>query len=255
MSLTLDEVVEVFSSGFSYCRSVVWPYEVERFGVLTVLRDSPRPMDQLRNQEIVTTCLDAERVVKEVKSFGPSKFFLCVLHDMEAPVAHIKSAFKAYNFRMLRTEPVFARSTAESGLVQTEFRMSRIVSQLEAAAVEAAIGKRQTPAVVLANDEERCRQFAAWDGDRPIGWVSSIRTPGNRSWVHNLHVAPDYRRRGIGGNLMRFMLADDFERGVETSVLFASADGAKLYGKVGYTQVGLLQMFAPIKSAWASYCR
>jgi len=255
MSLTLDEVVEVFSSGFSYCRSVVWPYEVERSGILTVLRDAPRPMDQLRNQEIVTTCLDAERVIEEVKSFGPSKFFLCVLHGLDAPAGDIKSRFKAHNFRMLRTEPVFARSTAETEAPQMEFRMSRIVTPMEAGAVEAAIGKRQTPAAVLANDEERCRQYAAWDGDRPIGWVSSVRTSGNRSWVHNLHVAPDFRRRGIGGNLMRFMLADDFRRGIETSVLFASTDGAKLYGKVGYAQVGLLQMFAPIKSAWASYCR
>jgi predicted N-acetyltransferase YhbS len=255
MKPTLDEIVEVFSSGFSYSRSIVYPYEVERRGVLTVLRDAPRPINQTRNQEIVTTSLDADVVVDQVRSFGPSRFFLCVLHDLDAPADEIKANFKSHDFRVLRTEPVFSRSTHGSPEPQGEFRLSRLVSEFEANAVERAIGKRQPSVAMLANDDGRCRQYAAWDGERPVGWVSSIRTPANRSWVSNLHVVPDFRRRGIGGDLMRFMLKDDSKRGIQTSVLFASTDGAKLYGTVGYEQVGLLQMFAPIKSLWASYCR
>jgi GNAT superfamily N-acetyltransferase len=88
------------------------------------------------------------------------------------------------------------------------------------------------------------RQYAALDGELPIGWVRSI-VVGDATWVSNMYVEPKYRRRGIGKSLLARMLRDDRAAGAEMSVLLSSHTGALLYPHVGYERIGTLLLFTP----------
>jgi hypothetical protein len=46
---------------------------------------------------------------------------------------------------------------------------------------------------------------------------------------------------------MSALLADDRAHGVESSVLLASSDGARLYPHLGYRRLGVLQIFCPVR--------
>ncbi|HUG12458.1 MAG TPA: GNAT family N-acetyltransferase [Opitutaceae bacterium] len=60
-----------------------------------------------------------------------------------------------------------------------------------------------------------------------------------------LFVARVFRGQRVGRTLMSTMLQDDLAHGVESSVLLASGDGARLYPHVGYERIGTLQLFIP----------
>ncbi|HQY88936.1 MAG TPA: GNAT family N-acetyltransferase, partial [Tepidisphaeraceae bacterium] len=94
-------------------------------------------------------------------------------------------------------------------------------------------------------DDRPDRQFVVMEGDRAIGWVTSIRTSDQFAWVANLQVDEEFRRKGIGRALMLALLKDDAKRGIKFSILAASKVGSTLYPQVGYTQAGLLQVFVP----------
>lgn len=248
----LSAVIQDFALGFSHTRSITYPYEVAKVGDFTILRDAPRTSGDVRNQELITTSTDVDSLIAQIKELRPTRFFLCVMLGLEGDAPGLKALVKAQGFRFLRYEPAFVRPPGGPPEPRTPYRMARITKQEEADAIH-QLARRQIRDEEIGNDEVKLRMFAAWDGDRPIAWVKSIRTSPGRSWVSNLYVDPEYRRRGIATDLMNLMLTDDRKRGIQTSVLLASYDGAKLYGSLGYQQVGTLQMFAPIKSIWASY--
>jgi GNAT superfamily N-acetyltransferase len=77
-----------------------------------------------------------------------------------------------------------------------------------------------SPASVLATTEV--------DGDCGIWWVATV---------------PEARGRGLSRDLLRVALADARERGMETSTLQATKLGRRVYERVGYTDLGALQMW------------
>jgi L-amino acid N-acyltransferase YncA len=90
------------------------------------------------------------------------------------------------------------------------------------------------------------RKFCVWDAVQDYGWVTSV--PYNdHAWVSSLYVHSKHRGKGFGRSLMSKLLQSDRENGVKQSVLLASSDGARLYPHLGYQQIGILQMFCPIK--------
>jgi CheY-like chemotaxis protein len=91
------------------------------------------------------------------------------------------------------------------------------------------------------------RQYVALDGDDIVGCVRSVDAAG-AAWCAGMFVSPSHRRRGIGKALLCRMLFDDRERGSRCSVLTASHAGALLYPHVGYTRIGTLLMFVPMKA-------
>ncbi len=88
------------------------------------------------------------------------------------------------------------------------------------------------------------RVYAAMSGDKPVGWVRSIRA-GRRTWCGSMGVLPSFRRRGIAKAMMSRMLMEDRATGSTAAVLLASHAGALLYPMLGYTRLGTLRLFIP----------
>jgi ribosomal protein S18 acetylase RimI-like enzyme len=57
---------------------------------------------------------------------------------------------------------------------------------------------------------------------------------GPEAIVLNVYVDPEWRRRGVGEALMRAILAALDARGIRRIVLHASADGRRLYERLGF---------------------
>src|SRR5205823_1132546 len=100
----------------------------------------------------------------------------------------------------------------------------------------------------LSEEDRVCRLYAAFQNDKPIGWVRSIRTHPDCAWVSNMFVNPEHRRKGIGRTLLSAMLDDDAHFGVRWSVLLSSLTGAMLYPHLGYHEQGMLLLFSPVRS-------
>jgi GNAT superfamily N-acetyltransferase len=86
---------------------------------------------------------------------------------------------------------------------------------------------------LLALEPAGC--FAARDGARLIGTVTTTTYGGAVAWIGMMIVQPDFRRRGVGAALMRAAL--DYARGlgVATLKLDATPAGRPLYEALGFT--------------------
>lgn len=250
----LTGVIDTFTRGFSKARSVTWPYVVSRVGPLWRCHDAPgRSADKERGREYVA--LDTEPIVVDRhvqrQETGPRGYVVCVAHRGVGKDAELHAAYTAMGYRYARQEPFFVRdlTRGRAGLRGSGGAPVRRVQTPDAARrVAEAAGRRQIDEAWLADAAQPVRLFAAWDGDRAVGWVTSVATAPGWAWVANLYVERAMRGRGIGGSLMRALLRDDARRGVERSVLTASTVGAMLYPKVGYQRVGSLMLFYPPKA-------
>ena len=213
------------------------------------MRDEvPRKFDT-RNSEVVVLDLDPKEAAKQLRQLKCGRFYLAAMNRPGQDVNETKRAYKAEHFRLMRSEPMFVCRVGKHIKAPSECRMTRIVNQPDADRVAAAAGRPQIREKDMVEGAP-LRLFAAWEGDGPVAWVRSIRTNPTTSWVSNLYVKPTHRRMGIGRALMSFLLDDDGGRGIGTSILLASSDGAKLYPLLGYCQIGTLQLFSPVKSHW-----
>lgn len=73
-------------------------------------------------------------------------------------------------------------------------------------------------------------------GKSTRGYITSVRY-GRSGWIGNLLVQMEFRRQGIGGELMQAATSALHENGVETVWLTASEQGAELYRRLGFVPV------------------
>ena len=98
---------------------------------------------------------------------------------------------------------------------------------------------------VRGNVAQDSVQFVALDGERVVGWAD-IFTAWQPALAHTgnlgIGVLPEYRRRGIGGELLRTCLAKARAKGitrVELEARVDNHDGIRLYEKAGFVREGL----------------
>jgi GNAT superfamily N-acetyltransferase len=250
--MQLVDAVNTFARGFSAGRSITHPYIVKRpgGGRLWVCQDGPgkRASDE-RTREYVALGLPAKQVVDRVTRDGQPRHVLCAVHDGMGRDGELEAAYKALGYRYLKPEPLMVRALppAPRGGSATQLMTRRVRTQVDAAAVATAAGRRQINVKFIGDDAAPARLFATFDGPTPVGWVCSIRVDEATAWVANLYVSKTHRRRGIATALMKTMLRDDGRRGVRYSVLTASSAGAHVYRQIGYEQVGTVQLFSPMR--------
>ena len=124
----------------------------------------------------------------------------------------------------------------------------RVVSEEDHRILAKANGIKPLPSRWVLGETPKLRRFAVDDGERPVGWVSSVDAGDGCTWVSALWVNPEHRGKGYGFSLMAKMLSDDRERGYRHSVLLASYAGARLYPHLGYRRIGTLYLATPIRS-------
>ncbi|UCE91321.1 MAG: GNAT family N-acetyltransferase [Methanobacteriota archaeon] len=77
-----------------------------------------------------------------------------------------------------------------------------------------------------------------WETDgRPCGFVTSVRHRRTAMIGHVL-VSSDSRGRQIGKSMMSALLSDIDSAGMESTMLYATTDGAKLYEQFGFVNSG-----------------
>jgi len=248
--MTLERAIDVFGNGFSYTRSFTHPYEYVRVGGLRVMRDTPRRSGDYRTQEIIPVGLSPVEADKAIRAYDPPRFALVAIDSMDSPLEEIKDEYKDLGYRLLRREPMMVRDLrgvqAKPGL----FPVVRVQTAEQAIAISKASGGRQILERDIFGPDPTLRLYACFDGENPAGWVRSIRAEERASWVSNMYVVEDYRRRGLGSALMTAMMEDDLRHGLEWSVLLASNAGSQLYATLGYEQIGVDQLFVPDKNRW-----
>jgi len=167
---------------------------------------------------------------------------LCVVWPMDADMAAETAEYKRLGLRLMGTEPFFFHSSPATP-TPSDYTVRRITTEAEALRLKATAGSTQVRPHDLIDQPAIIRQFVALDGDAMIGWVRSVHVSPRETWVSNLFVNPNYRRRGIGQALMTTMLADDRTLGYSHSILLASLTGAMLYPTLGYKRIGTLRLF------------
>lgn len=254
--LTLAECAEVFAEGFGATRSLTYPFPARRVAPRAFLLADAPPLEAIsrrytRRPELIAWDVtpDAATEIAAGASLG-SRYFLCLMVEPVERETEAIAAFKAAGYRLQRREPHFVLLVARRlGEIGDECPLRRVVDARDAEAVAKAAGARQILPRDLGGGAEASdvRLYAAFDGDSPVGWVRSIRTRPDRSWVANLFVLPEYRGRGVGRSLMRRMLDGDAEAGIRHSVLLASQAGSRLYPHLGYQRRGTCLVLCPKK--------
>lgn len=90
--------------------------------------------------------------------------------------------------------------------------------------------------------ETSIRWHGAFAGSEPLGCVGTIAI-GDDCLITGVATPPEHRGRGIASWLVRTALADALERGMRTASLQASRAGASIYERLGFRDLGFLEMW------------
>ncbi len=90
--------------------------------------------------------------------------------------------------------------------------------------------------------ETEIRWHGAFAGDEPVGCVGTIAVGGD-CCVTGVATPPEHRGRGIAGWLICRALAEARDAGMESASLQASRAGAPIYERLGFRDLGFLEMW------------
>jgi hypothetical protein len=254
--ISIERAIEVFCRGFSFTRSFTHPYIPERVGPLWVVRDGPRRNERdYRREEWVARGVEPAEVDRIARQQTRGRFALCVFHPTGKDDAGMRAAYKALNYRLGATEPVFAHDLKRIPRCHSPATIERVTTPEMAERVAKYAGRRQILPEYLTDPKNApMRQYVALIDGEIVGRVGSIATPAG-TWCSNMHVVPRWRRKGIARAMLCRMLRDDRDAGSPVAVLTASHTGALLYPVVGYRQLATLYLFTPKKLTGAMLMR
>ncbi|MBS1715229.1 MAG: GNAT family N-acetyltransferase [Armatimonadetes bacterium] len=236
--MTVDEAVEVFVRAFCHLKSRTSPYLLDRFDGLWILHDPPGRRNP-RKTEVVTTVTEPEDTVSRIAASGTGWHFLCDVQGLEDGYGARRAKYKDLGYRAVSTERLFVHGLSDVPEFTSDPPPRVVTDEPVLASIpQSAPQKRKL--------QEGTRITCVWDDISDIGWASSVRV-GENAWAADLYVHRPYRGQGFGRALMSRLLQDDRESGVRTSVLLATSDGARLYPHLGYREIGVLQMFCPVR--------
>ena len=228
-------------------KSFAYPYVYTRHDTIYVMRDGvgDKPRRITRKAEVVAYDVAPEVVAEFCKTQDFGRYFISHIGGEAEPNLEIRSAYKSLGYRTLLAEEMFVHATDEIPDYESKPKVRRVVSMTDSDQIKRLRRNRKAIRDVdLREEGAEHRLYAVIDGIRACGWVGSVPF-GDKSWIADLYVLPEYRGRGYGRALMSAVTREDREFGVRESVLLASAAGARLYPHIGYQTIGTLQLFCP----------
>ena len=247
--ITIDAAAAVFSDCYAHTRSLTSPSETIAVDGMLVVRDIPGYRRTPRNEEIVMPAeTEAAHIIDQLHSYQPvTSDAVCVLRNPAYKSQMVVSAMKANGFRFLRTEPLMSRETSSPISTQTAHQIQRATNAAQAELVRKLSRQRLlTPGDLEGTHPSIRLYFCEYQG-KAIAYTRSVRHKSSAAYVGGMYTAPAFRRQGIGTALLAHMLADEHNAGTHVSVLLASKAGEALYRSVGYSTIGKLLMFSPVK--------
>ena len=248
-SEAITRAIEAFVRGFTFTRSFTHPYIGEQVGAMWVMRDAPRKgkSPKYRTEEWVAHGIAPQEIDQIVCEQTRGRFAICTICANGESDQEMRAEFKELGYRLNATEPLMVHSLNEVATFERPALIERVTTHKMADVSTKAARSRQILPEHLPNDDSLhtpIRQYVALIDDEIVGRVASVMAEED-TWVSNLYVSPEFRRRGIGRALMSRMLLDDRAADVRQSVLLASHTGAKLYPIVGYEEIGMLYIYSP----------
>lgn len=236
-TMNLEIAIEVFAHAFCKSKSTTYPYVPRKFEDVWILEDQP-PRKNPRKSEVIVYQLEPDQAVEQAIASSVGWHFLC--HASAGGQSDdIKKRYKSLGYRAISTEWIFFHDLFDIPIFESDPAVVRLDYQEEWEKVpQLAKQKRR-----LSSGQPL---YTVHDSFRDYGWVESIQY-GEYGWVAGLHVHEVSRRKGYGKALMSRLLQDEKKRGSSSNVLISSTAGAKLYPLLGYQEIGVLQIFCPVK--------
>ena len=137
------------------------------------------------------------------------------------------------------------RATANDSDLITRHRKAMFADMRDAPEpILEAMGRNFEPWVRRMIAEDKYAGWIAGDGERPIAsagllildWAPHFLDPtcGQRGYILNVFVEPEYRGRGIAQSLTKECMAEARRRGIGVVALHASKKGQPVYEKLGF---------------------
>lgn len=225
----------MFVTAHARLRSQFFPCLATQVENLWVLRDAPRKKP--RKSEVIAFGVTPEEAVRQSKDAELGWHFMSHLSPRGERLDDIKAEYKALGYRALSTERFFIHPLHSI----PEFR-----SLPEPVWVDEHLFSSVPQTVPQPRTyRDFTRTYGVWSSEGEIGWVDSVPV-GTDFWVSGLYVWDEYRGRGFGKALMSSMLRHEASLGMKTAVLLASKAGAHVYERLGFEDIGTLQIFAPV---------
>ena len=228
-------------------KSIVYPYVYHFENRLWIMRDGvgEKPRRTTRKSEVVAWDLQPSEVIDGIKDQNLGRHFISHFQTLDVDPIGIKEAYKSHGYRNLLSEGFFVHDSSRLPDFSTPPIVKRVCTLEESKLISRERRNRKAIRDVdLDAESPDHRLYAIFEGKKALGWVGSVPI-GKASWIADLYVLPEYRGRGFGSALMSEVTREDRRNGVKTSVLLASAAGARLYPHLGYRQIGTLQLFCP----------
>jgi predicted N-acetyltransferase YhbS len=208
-----------------------------------------KPRRIARKSEIVVTGKTARDTLKIIDPLNLGRHFISHMHTLDVDPKSIRDDYKANGYRVLLSEEFFVHDSNSLPTTESGIAVHRVTTMAQSDAIKSERrNKKAIRDVDLCATTTKHRLYAVIEGGRARGWVGSVPF-GKASWIADLYVLPEYRGQGLGSALMAEVTRDDKLHGVASSVLLASAAGARLYPHVGYRHIGTLQLFCPTRTA------
>ena len=118
--------------------------------------------------------------------------------------------------------------------------------------VEAPIVAEEYEATVERNDPDWFRLTITTSDEHPDG-AGAVAARGRVAAVEGYAVfdriwtAPEFRRRGLGSLVMRYLASLALEHDVEQGLLVAGSDGQALYGHLGWTELADVTVYGALE--------
>jgi GNAT superfamily N-acetyltransferase len=240
----MDRVAEVFAKGVSFTRSRSHPYPLERVDGVWVLRDGKGKLGEPRREEWVTHGLRPAAVDRAARKGARGRYSICVIRGLDESVEDLRNEYGRLGYRLGFTEPLLIHRLEGLAKTSSPLPVRQVFRTKEIDALTLAVGHRLALREELTAKPPLMRQYAVWDGKRPIAWAQSVPI-GRWTWCCNVHVVPNYRRRGVGEAMLSKLLADDKAAGSAGSIMLARQRGAAIYHAAGYEYLGQLLLYSP----------
>ncbi len=242
--LELKHAIEVFANAIAFCRSFTYPSVAERIDGLLVVRDTERKNQKhYRREEWVGFEHPPGQANQIAKAHTRGGFCICAIRAIDESDQGIRDAYRQLNYRLGATERIMIHDLKSIARNPQPMPIVRVTTPELASLVAKGAGRKQILPEHLDSDKP-LRLYTAIEKQKPAGWLRSI-TVGESTWVSNVYVVPEHRRKGIGKALLEKMLRDDREHGSQRSVLTATRTGTMLYDAMGYRSIGELLLYTP----------
>lgn len=220
------------------------------------MRDEPLRQPSRNEEWICTGEHDPKSVHQTVARNNRGRHAVCIA-DANDPASNLRADYGSLGYRLRATEAFMVHRLESLPLADSPAKIVRVQDAVLAEQVNKAARARQILPEHLSDDAP-LRQYVALIDQRPVGWVRSITVRNvqddsadskamHATWISNMYVRAEFRRKGIGSALLSQLLGDDRAYGAKASVLTASHAGAQLYHSIGFERIATLLNLVPPK--------